>query len=503
MTTHSSSLVRFSTGAIAAGCLVLGLFWAETLAQSPAERMFRGDSLVPSPHRETPAIGDENRRNAREEKEAGEEEKKDDDKEPELPPGLLGYRLHGRGGLKAEYLYTGEILTNMRGGVDTNDDTEYRGLFSLALTADLEQMHCAPGGKFFLLGENTHGRSLTEWQTGDFQWLSSIGGPEFTQVSEYWWERSFWDGQLTVRLGKQDGNIDFAVVDLGGDFINSSFGMHPTIPMPSWPYNSMGVVVLWKLADSLAFKSGVWDGTPEIGTWGFSGDGTTFSICELEAQYKLGNRLPGDCHVGVWYHSGQFADLAMSGPLGSRGPLGAWDDGFSFSRKTRPGNQPVGPLGAADGVRTGNHGVYCGLEQLLFAEPVEPPGDKDAKGDDKDEPAEEAAPDEGGSPQGLGVFFQYGWAPEDRNEAEHYFGSGIVYKGLLHGRDDDVLGLGVAYVGFSDLLPQQTSETAVELFYKAQLSPWTILEPDLQYIARPNGQQRDAFVFGLRFEVAL
>ena len=87
--------------------------------------------------------------------------------------------------------------------------------------------------------------------------------------------------------------------------------------------------------------------------------------------------------------------------------------------------------------------------------------------------------------------------------AHEYFGSGMIYKGLLRCRDDDLLGAGVAHLIFSNRLPGQTYETAIELFYKAQLSPWAMVQPDLQYIARPNGDGRDAFVFGLRFEVVL
>jgi carbohydrate-selective porin OprB len=35
------------------------------------------------------------------------------------------------------------------------------------------------------------------------------------------------------------------------------------------------------------------------------------------------------------------------------------------------------------------------------------------------------------------------------------------------------------------------------------LSPYVTIQPDLQYIASPGGQNRDAFVFGLRYEVVL
>lgn len=56
-------------------------------------------------------------------------------------------------------------------------------------------------------------------------------------------------------------------------------------------------------------QAGVWDGAPDGGNWGFSGAGVTFSMCEFEAEWGLfGDRLPGDYHLGMWYHSGESED---------------------------------------------------------------------------------------------------------------------------------------------------------------------------------------------------
>lgn len=101
------------------------------------------------------------------------------------------------------------------------------------------------------------------------------------------------------------------------------------------------------------------------------------------------------------------------------------------------------------------------------------------------------------------LFAQYGYAIEDRNPLEHYLGAGMTYTGPLDGRDHDILGLGVALAVFSDSLPDQTQETAIELFYRASVGDHLTLQPDLQFIANPNGDGRDAFVFGLRFEAAM
>lgn len=371
------------------------------------------------------------------------DEKKDDD---DGPPGLLGYALHGSDDLKLEYLYTGEVFTNMRGGKSTNDATRYLGLIDISLTADLAKMGFRPGGTFFMLAENSHGQGLTTDFVGDTQWLSNIDpGEPFTQVTEYWWERKLLDDKFTLRLGKQDPNAEFAVVDVAGDFVNSSFGYHRTMPMFTWPNTPAGVMTLLEVAKPVVLKFGIYDGAARTGTWGFSGTGETYSLYECETHWSVDcERLPGDAHIGMWYHSGEFASY-----LGE------------------------------ELQHSGNHGVYMSGEQMIWNET----GNKEES-------------------QGLGIFFQYGWAPESVNDVARYFGTGLVYKGLIPGRDEDTTGLGLADAMFSRYL-DRPPEQAVELFHKIHCSKYVALEPDLQYIANPSGLYRDAFVFGLRFEAKL
>ncbi len=114
--------------------------------------------------------------------------------------------------------------------------------------------------------------------------------------------------------------------------------------------------------------------------------------------------------------------------------------------------------------------------------------------------------------QGLGVFGQFGWAPGNRNFIQEYYGGGLVYRGLIPERDNDVVGLAIANILYSSPYRQSSAaggtnidkyETAIELFYKYLPSPYFSLQPDLQYIVNPGGQYKDALVPGLRFEVIL
>ena len=134
-----------------------------------------------------------------------------------------------------------------------------------------------------------------------------------------------------------------------------------------------------------------------------------------------------------------------------------------------------------------NYGVWFTADQMIWKE-------------------SEAADDD----QGFGIFGQFGWAPGDRNLIQEYYGGGLVYKGLVPGRDADLLGIGFASAMFGSGIREQnldqgifmaSSETAVESFYKFHYSQFISFQTDLQYIANPGGLYRDALLPGLRFEV--
>jgi porin len=414
-------------------------------AQAKRFKRYPGD-VQPKPAEAAPASPAPDAQGPEAEEEPAAEEE-DEDQEPEEAPGLLGSALHGQGGVTVEYIYTGDVFNNMRGGINTRNATEYLGLFDLALTADLDHYCLSPGGTVFMLAESFHGLGISGNHVGDFQNLDNIdSGRENFQMSEFWWERGFLDDLIRVRLGKQDANAEFGVVDLGGDFVNASFGMIPNVPMPAWPDQAMGVVTFFRLTEWLDFNVGVFDGASDGRSWGFSNTGAVFSIYEFKSQWSLAcGQLPGDFHVGLWYHSDVVEDLAN-----------------------------------ANITHEGNHGVYMGFDQLIWKECC----------DEEDD-------------QGLGAFLQYGWAPDECNEVSDYFGAGLVYKGLVPCRDDDVTGAGVARAMFSDRLGVPSDETTIEVFHKIPLTPYITIQPDMQYICNPSGVEQDAFVAGLRFEAVL
>jgi porin len=298
---------------------------------------------------------------------------------------------------------------------------------------------------------------------GDIQFLNNADAPNDTRLYEYWYEHALLDGRVRLKLGKMDANADF---DLGlhrEEFIHSSPGFSPTIPLPTWPDPALGIVLLLEPTDWCYLNAGVFDalgsGTQSGFETAFHSPSDSFSIVEIGLRPKLRlfgqDDLPGQYSVGGWYHSG----------------------GWTMIEDDMNGELPPE-------TETGNAGVYVAFDQLIFRE-------------------EETA--EGDSEQGLGAFFQFGWAPSDRNEITQHYGAGFQYYGPIRSRGDDILGLGVHHVSLSgrvQSLEQRYSETAIELFYKVQLSEWASIKPDLQYIVNPGGDGRDAIVAGVRLEFA-
>ncbi|BBO31620.1 carbohydrate porin [Lacipirellula parvula] len=419
-------------------------------AQSPADSITHPESRDLSALSEPPATERE------EEKE--EEAVANDEPGDEALDGLLGpFLVREYGGVTGEYIYTGEVFMNARGGIATAHSPHYRGNLDLVVQIDTAKQQFWDGGRFFIYGQSTHGKSISEDYVGDYQLLSNFDPwpkTEIAQVSEYWYRQDFGDGNLGFKAGKQDANADFAFADLGGDFINSSFGQIPTVPLPTFPNPGLGLACFCHLHEHALISGGIYDGLPDGGQWGFSGlgDNGCFSITQLELRQpeEFGNGLPGTIRLGFWYHSGNPEEIVAD-----------------------PHPRLLGD----------NYGAWATVDKMLINE----------TGEDGDE-------------QGLGAFAQFGWAPQDRNQVDQHYAGGILYRGPIDGRDLDVVGLGVTNVLYgtpSRRIFGTTYETATEVFYKAYLTDFTALQFDLQYITNPGGVYPDSIAPGVRFEVVL
>ena len=131
----------------------------------------------------------------------------------------------------------------------------------------------------------------------------------------------------------------------------------------------------------------------------------------------------------------------------------------------------------------------------------------------------------GGKDEGIGLFLQVMGAPDEFNVSNLFVEAGANWKGPFAGRENDIFGLGVSYLGIGSALRAysrdvvfytgtgtvySSNETVIEATYQYQVAPWWQLQPDLQYVVHPGGHAplpgdpaqsrtiRNATVLGLR-----
>jgi len=119
-----------------------------------------------------------------------------------------------------------------------------------------------------------------------------------------------------------------------------------------------------------------------------------------------------------------------------------------------------------------------------------------------------------GEPLGIGPFFRFGIAPDDRNIIDQFYSVGIGGKGGLFGRVDDQWGVGWAGSHISGEFRRLAGaivenagielddfEHVVEGYYNVAVTPAAALTVNLQYIHPIGSQRDDMLVLGARLQL--
>lgn len=339
--------------------------------------------------------------------------------------------------------YIGEGVANLSGGIKTG--AAYLGMANITVGFDTEKAKLWKGGAFYTNLANTHGDSPSEGLIGDFQVASNIEAGNHTYIQELWYAQQL--GNVKVTLGLQDLNVELANSEHGALYRNSSFGIHSTIsdnvPAPIFPLTTPGITLAWDITPKWGWSAAVYDGSPvEFEhnpynlSWNFGGHDGVLAITELKRQASIGHKLKGTYKLGAYYHNHKLTEEEL-----------------------------------AEGALKTNYGFYGVIDQMVWEKT------------------------EG---RGVGVFAQLSFSPKKDNEHCCYIGGGVNCYGVC-GRENDVVGLGVAHARFNH---GKKPETTFELTYKACLGENIYLQPDFQYIIHPAGADlalSDASVAALRF----
>lgn len=349
--------------------------------------------------------------------------------------------------------YTADWAAAFSGDVRRRDSwcslTDFNVAFDLETIAGWERTFV------YFDAYSIHGRDPSG-DIGDAQGLTNIQADDREELAEFWLETWFGD-HWRLKVGKIDFNSEFAFNELGGDFVNSTAAVPPTIvAYPTFPDPASAINVFYHHDEHTYVGFGAFDGAGGDGiSTGTKGLGSVFETEDSDSWFFTAEAGTSWTGGGVW-GSGRAA-------------IGAWHHTAKF-------------VEFGGGTASGTSGGWLTLEQVVWRE----------------------HPDRDDDSQGLGVYCSLGFADDSVSPFGNSVALGATWTGLIDGRDDDVLGLGLFRADLSDDPAAGTpgDETVFELLYKLQLTPSVSLKPELQYILEPGGAGAgDVLVGLLRIEV--
>lgn len=305
----------------------------------------------------------------------------------------------------------------------------------LLLNVDFSVVGGGWGGTMNFDVESRQGPGLTNRRLGDIFGANNDEGRNFTQISEWWYQRDYASGSY-FKVGLMDAGADFQVVDNGGEFLNSVFGVIPNLPVPTFPDYAAGAVASVALPKFGYIRLGVTDGAMDDSV---SRTETVFdqTFYALELGY-----VPAD----------QDED----------GPHAVYKIGLF----KHTGNIPDGNDGAEHG---DNHGFYVVADRPLsrkagiFLQYGDTPDDRTFIS----------------KYWGGGVAFTGFHKSRPADAAGVAFGTGRINA---YSREQGAGG----------------GETVYEVYYKAQISPAVSIMPDLQWIRNPGGAGEHNLIYGVK-----
>lgn len=360
-------------------------------------------------------------------------------------------------GITFDGVYTGEPISNLSGGVQTGGT--YLDNLDLIIAADRGSIFGIAGLSGLLYGLYNNANEFSGEYVGDSHIISNIDAPRSLLVYEAWLDWARQDETFSARLGLYDLNSEFDSIETGSLFLNSAHGVGTDLGQTG--LNGPSIFPVTSLA--LRLRS----------AWGAGG----------YAQFAVLDGVPGDLDdsgstaINLSSDDGALviAEVGWSGNDWRKLAVGAWTYTADFEPLAAPG-------GPQD---DGNEGWYAIADRTAWrCENTE-----------------------------LGAFLRVGAAEERYNPVSGYIGFGANLTGVTRARPHDQVGLAVA-IGLAgddfedgralESLPTDSHETTLELTYRAPITDWLTLQPDIQYVINPGMDPAldDAVVVALRFEIA-
>ena len=421
-------------------------------------------------------------------------------------------------GISFDAIYTGEIVSNLQGGI--RHGSSYLDVVDLMLALDFDPLAPWQGTSFYVDIFGTHGSDPCEC-IGDFQGVSNIAAQNTWKIYEAWMQQNLLNEKFSILCGIYDLNSEFDVLETAGLFINSSFGMgaefaQSGINGPStFPTTGLAVRMKTQLSEHFCLQTAILDGVPDEpeNEWG-----ANYDINENDGALIISENIfiTDKEQIGRFQWHSKRKQIHRQG----RG-FGKHRRFFQKSNDSKGRNQKSGiqqrkyrrlqdktakqtysklaiggwyytsdftDFDSGDPLQyQGSWGIYGLWEKSVFFD------------------NENARPS-------LSYFFRVGISDKNVNQVDKYIGGGIVHSGIIPQLHHDQMGVAIAAAHTSEKFKQailkngerlDNWEMAIEWTYRAEINDWFSIQPDLQYIINPgfNPGLKNAVTFGIRTEI--
>jgi porin len=376
--------------------------------------------------------------------------------------------------------YMGEAAASLSGGDEHAG--RYTQQIELETLLDMEHIANIPDARLQMTLNYRSGRSLSKdvlHNQFSVQELYSDPSAQILRLSQFNWLQQFADRRVTVQVGWSPVGNNFArlasfckfqsFVICGHANANTVNGGSQNGPISQWGAR----IKVWP-TENFYVNTGVYRNNPDGGTDGgfdlsFDHDGNYYPI---ELGWKRSEGAPrGSIAIGGYYNSANTPDVYYDA-----------------------NHDPAGLTGLPFLLHSGRYGGYVMGEQVIHQP-------------DPQNPARE-----------LSILGIAGMGDNATARFRQFAIAGAVYQGPLASRPDDFVSFMVAWARTNPRLSEfqrdrkqvrpdsssaQTSETLIELGLGVQATPALLLQPNLQYIVQPGGNddRSDALVLGLHFSV--
>ena len=376
-------------------------------------------------------------------------------------------------GIKITGDYSGETVYNADGGKQRG--ARYSQNIKLGAQFDLDKLLAQPhAGKVQLTINDRRGNSGSEDLVGNRLPIQENYGGLYTRLTELSYANTLFTQDLEVKLGYMAMGNDVGVLSSGVlcNFMNAGFCGHPLSMSggsgwSNYPNAHLGALAKYRFNPNLAlqvaaFKVDAASNGNSSRAWHITPKDTTGNVLPLELIYNRLGELPGEYRVGYYY------DTSDAPRIGSRKEV------------------------------AGREGSYVLMDQTVWKSTADPS-------------------------RTLHLFGQFANASAAASPFRRWYSGGLVLKKPFASREHDTVAIGYGRAVFNarsravqeqaaldrgrDFPDLSSGEGLVEMTYGAQVTPWLVLRPSVQYILEPGafyGTDLDnALVFGLQAKIVL